>query len=87
MPTEHEKLCLQCTLPVCDDRSAECAFTQITRNYYTEKYYPAFRVSEIDRIKQWQRDNKEKVAGYQSKYQKANRDKINARRRAKRITI
>ncbi len=25
------KICLECTLPICDDRSAECAYVQITR--------------------------------------------------------
>lgn len=26
-----EKVCMECTLPICDDKSAECAFVQITR--------------------------------------------------------
>jgi len=82
MPTDREKLCLQCTLDICDDRSKECAFTQITRNYYTDKYYPAFKAKEVARVMEWQKANKDKLAAAQSKYQKANRAKINARRRA-----
>jgi len=82
MPTEREKLCLDCTLDICDDRSKECAYTQITRNYYTEKYYPAFRSKEIKRVMDWQKENKDKLAAAQKRYQQANREKINARRRA-----
>lgn len=32
MPTRIEKACLGCTLDICDDRSAECKFVQITRS-------------------------------------------------------
>jgi len=76
--------CLNCVLPICDDKSADCAFTQISRDYYREKYYPAFRSKEIARVMQWQRENKDKLAVAQAKYQQANRDKINARRKEKR---
>ena len=77
--------CLNCVLPICDDKSADCAFTQISRDYYREKYYPAFRLREIQRVRAWQIKNKEKLAQTQSKYQKANRLKINARRKTKRL--
>lgn len=33
-----EKACLECTLPICDDRSKECAFVQITRKPAQERY-------------------------------------------------
>jgi len=32
MATDHEKACLSCTLPICDDTSKECAYVQITRD-------------------------------------------------------
>ena len=31
MPTEIEKICLGCTLPICDDKSSACKFVQIER--------------------------------------------------------
>lgn len=30
--SELEKACLNCTLPICDDKDAECLFVQITRS-------------------------------------------------------
>lgn len=32
MATRIENACLGCTLDICDDRSAECKFVQITRS-------------------------------------------------------
>ena len=84
MLSDKDKLCLQCTLDICDDRSKECAYTQITPRYYADIYYPAFRQKEIARIREWQKANKDKLAAAQKKYQQANREKINARRREKR---
>jgi hypothetical protein len=31
MPTPLEKICMGCTLPICDDKDAACKFIQIER--------------------------------------------------------
>lgn len=36
--TEAEKVCLECTLPICDDTSKDCRFVQIT--YIWPRYQP-----------------------------------------------
>lgn len=32
MPKRLEKVCLDCTLPLCNDRAADCKYVQITRS-------------------------------------------------------
>jgi hypothetical protein len=40
MPSEVEKACLGCTLPICDDKDAACMFVQIERRvpYFAARY-------------------------------------------------
>lgn len=67
--TEREKACLGCTLPICDDRSKECRFVQITRvdrrEYFAERY---------------QREREKRA-----EYYRANRERILAAERERRL--
>ncbi len=50
---------------------------------YHREYYLVNKLIVQERIEIWQSKNKDKVTGYWRKYHQANRDKINARRRAR----
>jgi hypothetical protein len=48
----HEGVCLNCTLPICDDRDRRCGFVQIGR-YRRQRRSLArkYRAKEAERIK------------------------------------
>jgi hypothetical protein len=64
----NEKVCLACELPICDDRSKECAFMQIERETARERVartYKAAPQKKIAKVRQWQKDNRERLNAYQ----------------------
>jgi hypothetical protein len=57
-------------------------FTQDNPGYHRE-YYLTNKLIVQERIEVWQNDHKGQMTAYRDKYYQANRDKINARRRAR----
>ena len=51
------------------DTDPECAFVQINGRTGYQRFYQAHRRNEIDRVMQWQRENKDKLAAAQKRYQ------------------
>jgi hypothetical protein len=77
---ENIKACLECSLPICNDKDVRCAFVKIvTRDGYHKKYYADNREREIARIRKWEQDNKEKRNAYR-------RDLRKRRQREARLT-
>ncbi len=69
--------CLNCQLPICNDKDARCAFVQIkrqTKKEYDAEYYQANKAKKIADAIQWRRDNIEKRRAYQRAYRRAKRD-------------
>lgn len=90
--------CLKCTLPICDETSAECLYRIPIREHNRveyQKFYQLHRSDEIQRVREWQKENKDHLNAYQRKYwanrTPEQRDRRNARRRerekAKRLQI
>lgn len=77
-----ELLCLECTLPICDEHHQRCLY-QITSSR-PRMVTPAYREQERQRKAKWKRDNKEKVNAINRAYRKRNRDRYNEQQRRRR---
>ena len=77
MHNDGIKECLECTLPICDDRSKECRYVQIV----------PLRAKAAEAARKYRRESREKRLAVERRYREKHRDEINARRRAKRLQM
>lgn len=74
-----ELLCLECTLPICDDRNARCLYrisVRDERRRYYQIYYLQNREKKLQAAKQWAKDNPEKHAEHSRSYRKRQREVV-----------
>jgi hypothetical protein len=71
MPMEREKICLGCSLPICDEKSKECRFVQITRkdrSAYDANYYAEHKEKRKSQTSNYQKRNQTWLRRDRSQY-------------------
>ncbi len=82
------EICTNCPLATCDESSKECLYRVPIRDYNRaayQKFYQINRQSEIDRVMQWQRENKDKLAIRQKRYYENKKQRLEKARQVEAI--